>query len=136
MSATMTRTRQCPRCGDVLPADREHFARAKTATLGICRPCARKQWRREHRNRRRIGARFPTPRDGTRVDIEPFAAWMETTFRDWSIPEIAEELGIPERRVTLIRSRGQKRLTLAFIDQALTAGYGRPDILNDLYPDE
>jgi hypothetical protein len=75
--------------------------------------------------------RPPSAHDG--VDARPFITWLSTTFAGWEPGELAQLLGIPDRRIRELLS-GQPRVTLDLVDRALTLGLGRPDLLNDLYP--
>lgn len=66
-----------------------------------------------------------------RLDREPFLTWVRAR---WLNPEEAgEALGIDPRQIRALFNAEYDHVALRTVDRALT-NYGRPDLLNDLYP--
>lgn len=71
------------------------------------------------------------PTDGERLNPEPFAAWLVQQFP--SLDDAVSALRVERRDVLDVWERRVPHITLSWVDRALI-GYGRPDILNALYP--
>lgn len=64
---------------------------------------------------------------------EPLLAWLAETFGDLCVAEVARRLRVSERWLRALYGREYQRLTLLAVDRAFT-NYGRPDLLEVLYP--
>jgi hypothetical protein len=76
----------------------------------------------------------PRPKPEIYVNAGPLAAYLRMTFPHLPASEIALALTVPERRLRPIMAGTDDRVTLAWVDKAVTRGLGRPDLLNQLYP--
>lgn len=64
----------------------------------------------------------------------PFVAWLREVFpRDWTNREIADALGIPERRIYGLLSAGAEGVRHDVVDRA-GCNHGAPHLLDLLYP--
>jgi len=69
-------------------------------------------------------------------DSAPLIAWLEQTFAgDWGRKEIAKACRVNERTLYQLLTVREPLVSLHVADCVLT-GYGRPDLLNALYPVE
>lgn len=68
------------------------------------------------------------------VDSEPFLSYLKATFGAVETRDLEGYLKIDSSRFD--RLMEQKRVSLSVVDYVLTAGLGRPDLLNALYPME
>lgn len=69
------------------------------------------------------------------LPVEPFAGWIEDTFGRMARIEAPTHLGLPERTIDKVLCRDQSTVTLRVVDRAFVT-FGRPDLLNALYPME
>lgn len=66
------------------------------------------------------------------LPIAPFRTWLEEQIRVLGVNEVSRRLGVDQRIV--FRWRTENRvIRLDKVDEALCR-FGRPDVLNDLYP--
>lgn len=68
------------------------------------------------------------------VDPEPFLDFLRDTFGAVDPRDLEPILKIDAHRLNHLRE--QRRVSLSVVDFVLTAGLGRPDLLNALYPME
>lgn len=88
--------------------------------------------------RRRAGTTPDQYREGRRakhggptIDATAFTEWLRSF--NANAEEIARQTGMEPRRVRSLMNGEQARVELDTVDRAL-CGYGRPDLLNVLYP--
>lgn len=67
------------------------------------------------------------------LPVEPFAKWIEETFGAMAKVEAPVYLGISVREIEHVVNREAKTITLPIVDRAFV-NFGRPDLLNSLYP--
>jgi hypothetical protein len=68
------------------------------------------------------------------LDAAPFIQWLRREFPGTPIPDIARQIALPERHLRDLFGGVTDRVTLDFVDRAVTRGLGRPDALNTIYP--
>ena len=72
----------------------------------------------------------------TRLDVEPFARWLEQLIARHGGPvEVGALIGMQERQVRTITGRVYRRVHVDVVDRALVT-YGGCETLDDLYPFE
>lgn len=72
--------------------------------------------------------------DAEILDAGPFVEWLTREFPRTSVRELSYALKVPERHLQALKAGEEARVSLDFVDRAVTVGLGRPDILNALYP--
>lgn len=80
--------------------------------------------------------RYRKPSHVEAVPPEPLVAWICARFDGWQSHEIAAIAGdaVSERWLFKLLHGNPASLELDAVDRFLTLGFGRPDLLNDLYP--
>lgn len=68
------------------------------------------------------------------VDAQPMLDFLDAAFGAIEPRDLAVMLKVESHRITHLRE--QKRVSISVVDHVLTAGLGRPDLLNALYPME
>lgn len=76
------------------------------------------------------------PTEDEAVDPAVFVEWCKRTFPGMGLTTLAALLNVHERRLRSYFDGDVKRVSLGWIDVAVTRGLGRPDLLQDLYPME
>ncbi len=78
--------------------------------------------------------RAPSNHD-ERMDAAPLVAWLARTFPGWSALDVAIACRANEKRLRELL-RGERDWVTLYVADAILTGYGRPDLLNVLYPVE